>query len=417
MASKIIYQTQDICIEHFFSEAKSHPNVAFVFTPSMNRNLLGNAYGGDLLLRNAYDVIAFKISNDDWFQGIPFELFDAINKICCERGYLKRIGYGSSMGGYAVIAFSKLLFIDIGLVFSPQYSIDESFDTRWLAFAKKISWKYRIDKTTIHNNCSFVCVFDDKNLDRIHAEKIKSIVSSDKIKEIILPYSGHPVTHFLSESGVLKDIVLDCINSKSLDIRLLRKNRRISKSYLKSISEYLVARGRNMIALKLIDMAIVIQANDSSLYKIKSKIHEKIGCIEDAIKSARLAVGLDPKDAHFFASLSALEFKLGDYDAALISIENAILIDGGVSGFRKHKSVILNKQGLLNDALVEAKLATKLNDKDPHSLIHLSILLLKSGDLVNALLEVEKAISVDASIESFHNHKRTIIRQLYNGLS
>lgn len=95
----------------------------------MNRHLDGNRDGGDLLVKNGFDVVNFKISNDDWFQSIPEKMFDAIQNFSCAYKY--KVGYGTSMGGYGVIAFSKMLKLDTALVFSPQFCIDKPFDTRW----------------------------------------------------------------------------------------------------------------------------------------------------------------------------------------------------------------------------------------------------------------------------------------------
>jgi hypothetical protein len=119
MKNELLINEDSMRIEYYYDENKTHQNIAFVFTPFMNRNLEGNSYGGDLLFDNGFDVIAFKISNDNWFQSIPSSLFDLISQIISKNNYIKKIAYGSSMGGYASIALSNLLEATTVIAFSP----------------------------------------------------------------------------------------------------------------------------------------------------------------------------------------------------------------------------------------------------------------------------------------------------------
>jgi hypothetical protein len=109
MKSEILCSSENMKIEYFYDESKDHRNIAFIFTPMLNRNLDGNDFGGEVFYRNGFDTIAFKISNDDWFQSVPLSVFENIKNIDLKKNYTKKIAYGTSMGGYASIAFSYSL--------------------------------------------------------------------------------------------------------------------------------------------------------------------------------------------------------------------------------------------------------------------------------------------------------------------
>ncbi|MBU3615458.1 hypothetical protein ICN46_11210 [Polynucleobacter sp. Latsch14-2] len=154
MKSDILFGSEFVRIEHFIGD-NNNTNLAFIFSSLESRSLDGNRNGGEIFFRNGYDVISFKISNGDWFQSLPPDIFEVIKSISLERGYQKKVAYGSSMGGFASIAFSRLLELDTAIVFSPQISISESFDQRWASNARGINFKYHITKETISDHCKF----------------------------------------------------------------------------------------------------------------------------------------------------------------------------------------------------------------------------------------------------------------------
>ena len=92
MCNEILYTDENTCIEYFYSKNKNIKKIAFVFSPSMNRELTGFGFGGSFLLNNGFDLIAFKLIDDSWFQNVPNRILNDINKIVGLRNYEKRIG-------------------------------------------------------------------------------------------------------------------------------------------------------------------------------------------------------------------------------------------------------------------------------------------------------------------------------------
>jgi len=239
MKSKIIHSTESQRIEHFYHDDSENINLAFIFSPSMNRSLDGSGYGGEVFLRNGYDTIHFKVSNDDWFQSVPSDIFDEIKNIVAKKKYKNKIAYGSSMGGYASIAFSKLLDCNTAIAFSPQYSITEPFDRRWEAFAKKINFKYPISSETVSSSCKFFIFYDNKDPDELHIAKLLKVIPADNIFLIKLPYAGHPSTYYLAEVGIIKDIIAKVVKDNNVDGIDFLSNKKSSKSYLVCLSQHL----------------------------------------------------------------------------------------------------------------------------------------------------------------------------------
>ena len=313
MKSEILVSSENMKIEYFYEEEVNHRNLAYIFTPSMNRNLEGNHFGGDIFFRNGYDTIAIKVSNDDWFQSIPLNLFEVVSKINTRKGYEKKIAYGSSMGGYASIALSKLLDCNAVIVFSPQFSIDEEFDKRWSAYAGKIDFKYRISKDSISSGCIFFIFYDNKDLDAVHVRKLLEVLPIDNTKLIRLPYTGHPSIQYLAEVGLIKDLVIKIANTGSAHGINFLENKRFSKSYFQYLSHHLLERNHVKWALSAIESAIQIDGKVAGFHLHKSRVLDRLGRVEEATATIKEAIALEPNNPRHQHHLSSLLNKRGQH--------------------------------------------------------------------------------------------------------
>jgi hypothetical protein len=270
MKNEILINEDLMRIEYFYDDKEINQNIAFVFTPFMNRNLEGNSFGGDLLLENGFDVIAFKVSNDNWFQTIPSLLFDLISQIISKKKYVKKIAYGSSMGGYASIALSKLLDATTVIAFSPQYCIDEDFDKRWANSARDIIFNYRITEETISKDCIFFIIYDNKDLDQLHVERISQIIPKSNLNLIKIPFVGHPVTHYLYEVGLIKKVVIQLAKKNSINEINFVRDKKKSKHYLSNISRLLFERNHFRWSLSMIISTIQITDKNMTLNSLQN---------------------------------------------------------------------------------------------------------------------------------------------------
>ena len=375
---KTLLSTNNMRIDYFFEENSNCQNLAYVFTPSMNRNLIGNAYGGEVFMRSGFDTIAFKISNDDWFQSIPLELFDKIKSLILERGYIKRISYGSSMGGYASIALSKYLNCTTSIAFSPQFSIDEEFDKRWKNHAKKIQFKYRISLESINNDCKFFIFYDNKDLDALQVEKLLDVLPYENTKLIKLPYTGHPSVQYLSEVGLIKHILISIAQQDSVEGIEFLASKRISKSYFHALSVKLFRKKHFIWALATINLALKIDTQVASFYNHQSLVLSAMDRLSEAIDSIKKAIAVDPNNSYQYNQLS----------------------------------ILLYRQNLIDEAVAASKSAISLDSNNPHFYGQLSKILLKINLNEDALSAINSAIKIDAGVAGFHHHKSVVLIKL-----
>ncbi len=350
---KNIFCSDGLVIDFFSLGKRENKSIAFTFTaftPTSKGGedtLTGVGFGGELLLKNGFDVVAFKSAKNLWYQNIsPQMLADVEDHITDSPvPYVKRVAYGSSMGAYAAILFSRVLKADVVLALSPQFEIDQAYDKRWQSLARQINFQRRIDSNAILDSCKYFVVYDPKNKDALHIQKLSLLIDAQRLTKLKTPYSGHPSTTYLFEIGTIQAIALSVLQHARVDHSLARGNRKLSKTYLHELSKNLALRGKNKSALITINRAINLDHNALGLLIQKIAILKKLG---DPVTAKALTYEACSRvtdstiaDAHLLALLSDLLITYQDFSMALALIERAIELDETVTEFQLHRKSVL----------------------------------------------------------------------------
>lgn len=240
--TRLIYKSETVAIAYHKHLNQRDSQVAFAFSGFGNRRLFGEGLGRDFLIDNGFDVISFISTKDDWFQRVPQSIFPLLDKLCLDHGYRRRVAMGSSMGGYAAICFSRLLRCDVVLAYSPQYSVADGSDQRFGSSINTIDWKYPISPESISDVCQYKLVYDDKDIDRRHAERIRGLIKRENFESVIFKHTGHDTIVFLSEIQLLKHVSLCLLNGARPDFKEIRSRRNRSLIYLNCVTEKLDPR-------------------------------------------------------------------------------------------------------------------------------------------------------------------------------
>lgn len=352
LVEKNIFKSDDLVIDFFSLGDNQNKSVAFTFTaftPSTKADkdaLVGVGFGGELLLRNGFDVVAFKSAKNLWYQNLLAETIVEIESFISTSSttYVKRVSYGSSMGAYAAIQFSRALKIDIVLALSPQFEIDQPYDQRWQSLAQQIEFQYRIDSNAISDSCKYFVAYDPKNEDTLHIQKLSALIDEYHLIEIRTPYSGHPSTTYLFETGLIQNIALSVLQHATFDQLSIGTKRKHSKTYSYELSKRLALKNKNKSALIAIDRAIKIDGSALALLIHKVLILEKLGnpvaARTLAYETCEQFTGGTIVDAHLLAALSDVLISYQDFPGALVLIEKAIEIDETVMEFHLHRQSV-----------------------------------------------------------------------------
>ncbi len=295
---------EDICFITFHS---------FTDDPRLERP----GFGESFLRKLGIDAVHVINRTNQWYlyEETPRAL-EAIRQRL--SNYRKRITYGSSMGGYAAIRFAEALGVETAIAISPQYSISRKigpYDKRWRQLAKRVK---RIADETPHGSSKVrpIVFFDPYDFDSEHFRWIAE--AYPLAQGMPLPHTGHPSGAFLSETGLLRPVILatfrDYLDSQALLIAA-KQRRRKSGQYLFTLARRL-APWHGPWKLDLARAAI--GAHDDAAYRIfLALLQEKRGDVQRAEEQLLAAQSLLPEHPVPLKHLATDLLRHGRYHDAL----------------------------------------------------------------------------------------------------
>ena len=202
---------------------------------------------------------------NEWYQ--HEEIWDAL-KLCREildASLAKPIVYGSSMGGFAALAFSSDLNAHIVIAGSPQVSIAPgivgSFDTRWSDIGKCLKFVRADCRDGLISDNRVYIVYDSLHKeDRRHAEML---ISRPNVDAIPLPVSGHGVLHTLRDLGLVRKLIEALIQEDNQELvseirQEFRIRKRSSFNYYFALADRLMTQKRYQSASTFLRKSIEI---------------------------------------------------------------------------------------------------------------------------------------------------------------
>jgi hypothetical protein len=264
----IIIKSIGLVVEHFEHENPNHKILFITFTNYGNKNTAGAGFGGDFLLKEGFDVIAIKSSNDAWYSELDLELTTEIEKsiIKNKEKYSRVIAYGSSMGGYGAIKFSKIFQVDDVIAISPQSNIWLRDETRWVDSKSKLEETSQLKKCDFSATVNYQVIYDPRHrLDAKQVDNLRDVALDSKLTLLKLPYSGHPSGFFLSEVNLLKSWIWQIAAGEPIDPYVAKVRRKISAHFWIGIADALVNRKRTHLAVRAANEAIKLNPSEQSI--------------------------------------------------------------------------------------------------------------------------------------------------------
>ncbi|WP_147391900.1 hypothetical protein [Paracoccus onubensis] len=163
------------------------------------------------------------------------------------KKYSRITAFGSSMGGYGAVLFSKKINYDFVFLASPQFSIFPKiapFDDRFTSNLEKTYGNCELKTISRKTINSGLLIYDSSiTEDRLHKDLFS--IYFPEILAVSFPFSGHPALSIFGDTGkfgkLANMIVNDDISRRDL-ILLRRDLREESQTYLKNILSYLDKR-------------------------------------------------------------------------------------------------------------------------------------------------------------------------------
>lgn len=219
------------------------------------------------LAKYHFNVIGIMPKDRSWFPASSMQaMLTAIEPYVV--AFEQRIAYAGSMGGYAIIKYSKLLRLDRVVALVPQYSIDpdDIYDPRYnMFFHKEINHEMKVARQDVRADCEYLIVYDPYcPEDRLHYEKLLTVLPA--VHTLKLPFTGHDAIAVLASSDLLNDFLTHPFD-QAYFYKKMRQVKKNSKFYYRKVIENVLPRHRSALGhiLKNNDLALDSQFFDSKL--------------------------------------------------------------------------------------------------------------------------------------------------------
>ena len=300
MTRIVFHEDEELRVTVNLAAVANH-QVAFVFSyhRQTNEPLPDTGYAESWLTRNAFDVVAFMSKQNNWFQSISTVLLDELNTYLHQTApqHQLRVAMGASMGGYGAMQFAKLLGCTRVLAFSPQYSIADNFDSRFLAESQAITFNWAVTAEMCQRDIEYYIVYDPfHKMDRLHTAMYEA-VETCTVHKYPVRGSGHLTPVYLQQIGCLNALVESVLDGRgfpNIDHRTLRKQ---SVLYLNNMAKAMLKRQKPGIAASILDAAVLAYPDAAELRSLQSRARDEqlSGGRGDAVQTATAsAPGIDP---------------------------------------------------------------------------------------------------------------------------
>ncbi|WP_444936606.1 hypothetical protein ACJJIW_02165 [Microbulbifer sp. JMSA004] len=221
---------------------------------------------------NAFHVL---IHENHWYQtGEIFECIEAIKKRSEYNLATRRILYGSSMGAYASLLFMKQFRLNSVIAISPLFSIDRKKvpdEKRWGKDLVGLEFLYDEIPQSISIYTDVYIIYDPYSADRLHVDLL-NISGATLLR---LPFSGHPSSIYLSETGMLSYLVKNIMNGHlgpsdvGYLIRLAFRKRRSARSFYINLFRLVYAKRKMIMSDYILSLGRINFPGDPFFKKIQ----------------------------------------------------------------------------------------------------------------------------------------------------
>jgi pimeloyl-ACP methyl ester carboxylesterase len=281
-------------------------------------------YGEAFLDRSGIDAIHVVGRGNDWYQYPQMAAaMAAVRDVAA--GYSRVVTYGSSMGGYAAIRLAGLAGAHAVFALSPQFSINPRavfWERRWPDSSRRFRDVWESTLAWPRPAEAYVA-YDPRTPDRRHMALLRARFDH---QAIVLPFTGHPVTGYLAEVGLLQQAVLS-ICEGTFDCAGFTRSALASRD---QSSEYLVERARSDWRLgrqgriAMLREAVLLAPGSATAACRLGQQLERAGQLDEALAMHRRAVELEPGQPYFAWACSFCLEATGLVDQALAVMEGAL---------------------------------------------------------------------------------------------
>ncbi len=416
---KLLFEGREILVRGHFP---AHVNTLMVsFTSRIENKASGHrkeGFGERFLDASGLAYLCFINRRNHWWQTPEVEnAYRAIDEKYDLKRYSRVITYGSSMGAYGALIFSKLVRANLVLAFSPQASIagtELPIQRQWQIDMADTPIILEPISRGLSTTAQILIPFDSLNkLDLAHVRALEALRPCERL---VVPMSGHKTSLFLHECGMLKPIVLDGIDAPVNVAKLrqsLRGTRRSSPRYWMVLAARYKQRRRHDLALaaekQCLDCVMASSAPDDERHDAARRYVERL----IAARQGRKAIEFAQQWAVTYASsyqahdlLSRALGARGKTKTAITEARTAAELRPYYAPLQLRLAALLAENGYLDLAGRHLKAALKGGGAVGADWLNAARAFARGGDVASSRLAAKQGLAVESNNEKIINQLR-----------
>ncbi|MGE7624411.1 hypothetical protein ACQKMD_15560 [Viridibacillus sp. NPDC096237] len=295
-------------------------NTLFATFDSIDKTWERTPFAFNLLKKKRVDLVSLRRrTTKNYHQDISREeYYETVAKLA--DGYDKKVAYGTSLGGYSALYFGSTIDCNI-LALSPRNSAHPNHGTKMRVetiFQHELQHPYNPTITP-------TIIYDPK--ESIDSKYMKKVISKSypNAKFIYFPYAGHRISIYLSQIGVLKDIVAKFMGEEEIPTyeRALRSK---STEYHRILALHCAKTNKKNWALQLADESIRLSPTYDRPRVLKVELLRDLYRMDEAFEAAYEGLELFPKYTRLHLLLISLFEQENQYKEAFNAVDEALKV-------------------------------------------------------------------------------------------
>lgn len=293
----VLLEDEHVRIEHWQRGGEGGP-LAVTFDPLLYAWNMP-PFGHEFLGRQGLDTVAVRKKAENFYQPLSREAFTAA-VLPVAASYLRVVSYGSSLGAYAALYFSRDLPWTV-IASSPRVSAHPAYGTR--AWQERCAFQHERFSSRTAPRCDAVIFYDPRDaIDRRYMDG-EVLGQFPQARVVRIPFAGHPANQFLGDIGYIAPYVRAVLAGEAPPRLERRANRARSATYFQVLALTCVQHGHVAWADSLVHQSLALAPRRMLAHRTLGMIRLAQHRWDEAAAALETALGFDAADPYTNALL------------------------------------------------------------------------------------------------------------------
>ena len=272
----------------------------------------------NLIKKNKKDLVSLRRNHTrNFHQDISKEQYSDVTDALFSQ-YEHKFAYGTSLGGYCSLYYGANIEGVRILSMAPRNSAHPNYGSPKILVHEPFK---HISPHPVNDNSQITIIYDPCNPNDEEYISSQIIPSYPNAQVLPIPYAGHRIPKFLSQTGQLKPTVKQFLNKKPITPIERGDLRRKSMEYYWVVAERTLAHKHFNWSLQFAEHAISMNADFDRPYATKTEALLGLNRIEEAIEHATLSNAMFGTQYKFPILLADCYEANGDIPKAIAILE------------------------------------------------------------------------------------------------